>query len=89
MRMLRIDSQNKEGDKVWKRKNQSDIQWKESFYQSLPQRNCLSVSSNLTLIIRLKMGSLVMVNPQKTAVFCGKAWYNLIIDRATVEWVDI
>lgn len=49
----------------------------------------MSVSSNLTLIIRLKMGSLVMVNPQKTAVFCGKAWYNLIIDRATVEWVDI
>lgn len=30
-----------------------------------------------------------MRNPQKAAVFYGKAWYNLIIDRATVEWVDI
>lgn len=30
-----------------------------------------------------------MRNPQKAAAFYGKAWDNLIIDRATVEWVDI
>ena len=29
-----------------------------------------------------------MRNPQKAAAFYGKASDKLIIDRATVEWVD-